>query len=290
MRRGRGARPRRRACLRRAERLPRAGAARHDDAPAVPQPPDGEGRHRGGRDPAHRGRPHPRRRSIGRLRPSPGQRRPPRRLPGVRVARHRSRRPPPADTVARPAVRRRRQPRPARQVCCGSSASTCASTATSTTPTSPRSPRRSGASSLTRDRGLLKRRQVSRGLFVRADRPLDQIVEVLRRLDLAGRLAPFTRCLRCGGRLTAVSKADVLDRLEPLTRRHVDDFARCERLRPGVLEGIPPRAPRGARRRDRGRASRGTGHGGHEGRRRRRMTRPERPLVAPPPPHAVEQS
>ena len=81
---------------------------------------------------------------------------------------------------------------------------------------------------VTRDRGLLKRRQVSRGLFVRADRPLDQIVEVLRRLDLAGRLAPFTRCLRCGGRLTAVSKAEVLDRLEPLTRRHVDDFARCE--------------------------------------------------------------
>ena len=81
---------------------------------------------------------------------------------------------------------------------------------------------------LTRDRGLLKRRQVSRGVFVRADRPSEQIVEVLRRLDLAARLAPFTRCLRCGGRLTAVSKAEVLDRLEPLTRRHFDDFARCD--------------------------------------------------------------
>ena len=80
---------------------------------------------------------------------------------------------------------------------------------------------------LTRDRGLLKRRQVTHGLFVRADRPFDQIIEVLRRLDLAGRLAPFTRCLRCGEVLVAVRKVDVLDRLEPLTRRHVDDFARC---------------------------------------------------------------
>ena len=80
---------------------------------------------------------------------------------------------------------------------------------------------------LTRDRGLLKRRRVTHGLFVRADRPFDQLVDVLGRLDLGRRLAPFTRCLRCGGRLAVVSKADVLDRLEPLTRQHYDEFARC---------------------------------------------------------------
>ena len=80
---------------------------------------------------------------------------------------------------------------------------------------------------LTRDRGLLKRRRVTHGLFVRADRPFDQLVDVLGRLDLGRRLAPFTRCLRCGDRLAAVSKADVLDRLEPLTRQHYDEFARC---------------------------------------------------------------
>ena len=81
---------------------------------------------------------------------------------------------------------------------------------------------------LTRDRRLLHRRKVTHGLFVRADRPFDQIVDVLRRLDLGRRLAPFSRCLRCGGLLTRVRKADVLDRLEPLTRQHYDDFARCE--------------------------------------------------------------
>ena len=80
---------------------------------------------------------------------------------------------------------------------------------------------------LTRDRGLLKRRRVTHGLFVHAERPIDQAAEVVRRLDLANRLAPFTRCLRCGGRLASVDKADVLDRLEPLTRMHVDEFHRC---------------------------------------------------------------
>jgi uncharacterized protein with PIN domain len=80
---------------------------------------------------------------------------------------------------------------------------------------------------LTRDRGLLKRRQVTHGLFVRSDRPFDQVVDVLRRLHLSGRLTPFTRCLHCGGELETVPKSAVLDRLQPLTRQHYDEFRRC---------------------------------------------------------------
>jgi uncharacterized protein with PIN domain/sulfur carrier protein ThiS len=80
---------------------------------------------------------------------------------------------------------------------------------------------------LTADRGLLKRNQVVHGVFVRPGDAVEQAVEVLRRLDLGGRLAPFTRCLVCGGELDEVPKAAVLDRLEPLTRRHHDRFRRC---------------------------------------------------------------
>ena len=47
---------------------------------------------------------------------------------------------------------------------------------------------------LTRDRALLKRRAITRGLFVRSDHPQEQTLEVIRRLDLRQRLAPFTRC------------------------------------------------------------------------------------------------
>ncbi|MFE7802163.1 Mut7-C RNAse domain-containing protein [Nocardia sp. NPDC057440] len=80
---------------------------------------------------------------------------------------------------------------------------------------------------LTRDRGLLERRNVTHGVFVRSDRPFEQIVEVIRRLDLTDRLAPFSRCLRCGGIVTAVAKQDIINRLEPLTRRYYDTFRHC---------------------------------------------------------------
>ncbi|MGV0737206.1 Mut7-C RNAse domain-containing protein [Mycobacterium syngnathidarum] len=80
---------------------------------------------------------------------------------------------------------------------------------------------------LTRDRGLLKRRAITHGLFVHADQPEKQTLEVVRRLDLKRRVAPFTRCLRCNGRLEAVTKEQVLDQLEPLTRRYCDEFSRC---------------------------------------------------------------
>jgi len=80
---------------------------------------------------------------------------------------------------------------------------------------------------LTRDRGLLKRRTITHGLFVRSDAPEQQALEVIRRLDLRQRLAPLTRCVRCNGELAAVSKDEVIDQLEPLTRQYYDEFSRC---------------------------------------------------------------
>jgi uncharacterized protein len=80
---------------------------------------------------------------------------------------------------------------------------------------------------LTRDRGLLKRRAITHGLFVHSQDGEEQTLEVLRRLDLGRRLAPFTRCIRCNGTLTAVPKEEVADRLEPLTRQFYDEFSRC---------------------------------------------------------------
>jgi uncharacterized protein len=80
---------------------------------------------------------------------------------------------------------------------------------------------------LTRDRGLLKRRAITRGLFVHSLEPEEQALEVIRRLDLRQRLAPLTRCVRCNGMLAAASKDEVIDQLEPLTRRYYDEFSRC---------------------------------------------------------------
>ncbi len=80
---------------------------------------------------------------------------------------------------------------------------------------------------LTRDRGLLKRRAITHGFFVHSEHPEQQALEVIRRLDLRQRLAPLTRCLRCNGRLVTVTKDEVFDHLEPLTRRYYDEFSRC---------------------------------------------------------------
>ncbi len=80
---------------------------------------------------------------------------------------------------------------------------------------------------LTRDRGLLKRRAITHGLFVRSDDPEEQALEVIRRLDLRERLAPLTRCVRCNGELAPATKEEVIDQLEPLTRRYYEQFSRC---------------------------------------------------------------
>jgi uncharacterized protein with PIN domain len=78
---------------------------------------------------------------------------------------------------------------------------------------------------LTQDRRLLMRRALARGALVRGSRPYDQLADVVDRF--APRLTPLTRCTVCGGVLEPVPKAEIADRLEPGTRRTVEDFVRC---------------------------------------------------------------
>jgi uncharacterized protein with PIN domain len=80
---------------------------------------------------------------------------------------------------------------------------------------------------LTRDRELLKRRDVLTGRWVRQTDPDAQFVEVIQYFDLLGDMQPFTRCLRCGSALEPVSKADVFESLPARTRTFFDEFQRC---------------------------------------------------------------
>jgi uncharacterized protein len=68
---------------------------------------------------------------------------------------------------------------------------------------------------------------VRHGYYLRSQDALEQTVEVLRRFDLAPTLAPFSRWLRCNARLEPAKKADVFERLEPLTRIYYEQFRRC---------------------------------------------------------------
>ena len=120
---------------------------------------------------------------------------------------------------------------------------------------------------LTRDVGLLKRREVSHGRWVRATDPARQLAEVVRRYDLARLAAPFTRCLRCNAVLEPVARDAIAERLPPRVRERHDVFTRCpscdrlywagthqrrmQQLLDGVLRLAPgrltPGAPPGSR-------------------------------------------
>lgn len=80
---------------------------------------------------------------------------------------------------------------------------------------------------LTRDLGLLKRKAITHGTFVRATEPRLQVIEVVRRFQLAGSIFPFTRCLACNGLLEGVSKAEIEHRLPPMTRQLYHEFRHC---------------------------------------------------------------
>lgn len=90
---------------------------------------------------------------------------------------------------------------------------------------------------LTRDRGLLKRKEVTHGYCVRADDPQQQLLEVLRRFDIAAMADPYSRCARCNGLLAPVSKEKVLDRLKPLTKKYYDRFMQCQSCQQVYWEG-----------------------------------------------------
>jgi uncharacterized protein len=80
---------------------------------------------------------------------------------------------------------------------------------------------------LTRDRGLLKRSEVTHGYCVRETNPRLQLREVVRRFDLARAAAPLRRCLKCNGLLEPTSKEAVSERLLPQTRETFDMFWAC---------------------------------------------------------------
>jgi uncharacterized protein with PIN domain len=80
---------------------------------------------------------------------------------------------------------------------------------------------------LTRDKAILRRREVDRGYFVRATASEAQLGEVVRALQLEGLLAPFTRCRECNAPLVDAAKEEVIDRLPEKVRAFYDRFKRC---------------------------------------------------------------
>jgi uncharacterized protein with PIN domain len=78
---------------------------------------------------------------------------------------------------------------------------------------------------LTQDRGLLHRRALWLGAYVRGARPDEQLHDVLDRF--APPLAPWTRCPACNGPLAPAAKSAVTPLLQPGTQRTYQAFSQC---------------------------------------------------------------
>jgi uncharacterized protein with PIN domain/sulfur carrier protein ThiS len=80
---------------------------------------------------------------------------------------------------------------------------------------------------LTRDRELLKCREIARGAYVHALKPEAQLREVAARYELAPLARPFTLCLSCNLPLLPVERAAIAHRLPPAVHEWHERFVRC---------------------------------------------------------------
>jgi uncharacterized protein with PIN domain len=80
---------------------------------------------------------------------------------------------------------------------------------------------------LTRDVGLLKHKVLTHAHYVRATAPDRQLEEVVRALDLTRKMKPFTRCMRCNGKLRRLGLRHVPQGVPQRVRRQFRSFARC---------------------------------------------------------------
>jgi uncharacterized protein len=78
---------------------------------------------------------------------------------------------------------------------------------------------------LTKDRGLLRRRRLWLGAYVRGERADEQLTDVIDRF--APVLQPWTRCIVCNGELRRAPKEEVAAELPPGTKRAYQEFSRC---------------------------------------------------------------
>ena len=82
---------------------------------------------------------------------------------------------------------------------------------------------------LTRDKGLLRMRDVERGYFVRSDAADVQLGEVVAALQLEGAMRPFTRCRECNDLLEDLSREALPATVPAAIRTLYDAFKRCPR-------------------------------------------------------------
>ena len=81
---------------------------------------------------------------------------------------------------------------------------------------------------LTKDRGILKRSEVTHGYWIRGSITKEQIIEVIKRFDLKEQIKELSRCLKCNSLLKKIPKGQIIDRLPRKVRESQQEFYYCE--------------------------------------------------------------
>jgi uncharacterized protein with PIN domain len=80
---------------------------------------------------------------------------------------------------------------------------------------------------LTRDIGLLKRKNVTHGYFLRKTNIEEQVMETIERFNLLPVMKPFSMCLECNGSIVPVEKNSIQDKLKPEIFADYQEFFNC---------------------------------------------------------------
>jgi uncharacterized protein with PIN domain len=81
---------------------------------------------------------------------------------------------------------------------------------------------------LTRDRGILKRSEVTHGYWIRGSKTDEQLIEVIKRFDLKEQIIELSRCLLCNSLLRKIPKEKIIDRLPQKVKEFQNEFYYCE--------------------------------------------------------------
>jgi len=80
---------------------------------------------------------------------------------------------------------------------------------------------------LTKNLNLLKRNDLEKAYFVRANLPENQLVEIITKFNLKNRIKEFSRCLICGNLLEEVGVEKVAEKIPPKVKDCFNEFFYC---------------------------------------------------------------
>lgn len=90
---------------------------------------------------------------------------------------------------------------------------------------------------LTKDRGILKRNEVTHGYFVRSTKVEEQVQEILNRFNLKNEIKEFSRCIECNELLAPIKKELIVNQLPRKVAQSQNEFYQCPSCKKNFWKG-----------------------------------------------------